>query len=126
MTDQELAAAWLEAKRTEKDAEEYRRSLEDKMLSLFGIPEAMDGTETLEAGRFEVKITGRMNRKVDADMAREIAIERGIEAHMPRLFRWKAEINAGAWKATDESITAPLLAAITTTPGRPGFAIKEK
>ena len=35
-------------------------------------------------------------------------------------------INAKAWKACDDSITRPLLLAVTTKPGRPTFSIQLK
>jgi hypothetical protein len=64
-----------------------------------------------------------MNRKVDADKLQELAAEHGLSEHLGSLFRWSADINAAAWKAAAPTITAPLLGAITTTPGRPSFSI---
>ena len=84
-----------------------------------------EGTKNIDAEGFKVKITGRMNHKVDSDRLQEIAAEHGLSNHLSSLFRWKPELNLAVWKAADESITKPLSEAITTTPGRPGFNIEE-
>ena len=127
MNDLELLTQdWLDAKETERQASETRRIIEDRMLSLIGIPESLEGTENTQAGNYTIKIVGRMNRKVDADLLQELAIENGLTEHLSSLFRWKPDVNLTAWKAADESITKPLLAAITTTPGRPSFTINLK
>ena len=64
-----------------------------------------------------------MNRKVDSDKLQELAAENGLTEHLSTLFRWKPDIDAKAWKAADESITRPLMGAITTTPSRASFVI---
>jgi hypothetical protein len=119
----ELSASWIEAKDAEKKAQDVRRLIEDRMLSLIGLPEAFDGTENAAAGEYKIKLVGRLNTKIDADRLQEIAIESGLTEHLSSLFRWKPEINVKVWRAADESITNTLLEAITTTPGRPSFAI---
>jgi CRISPR/Cas system-associated endonuclease Cas1 len=121
-----LSEQWITAKNAEKAAQDARRIIEDRMLSLIGLPEAFDGTENAEAGHYKIKMIGRLNHKIDADRLQEIAAENGLTDHLGSLFRWKPEINARSWKAAQESITAPLLQAITTTPGRPSFAIIDK
>ncbi len=126
MTLSDLSAQWLAAKETEKAAQEERRLIEDRMLSLIGLPEAFEGTENAYAGEYKIKLVGRLNHKIDADRLQEIAAEHGLTDHLGSLFRWKPEINARVWKAADESITKTLLEAITTTPGRPSFSIEEK
>jgi hypothetical protein len=123
MIDEALAREWMEAKQVEKSAVESRRQIEDRLLSLIGIPETLEGTQSAEAGAYKIKITGRMSRKVDADKLQEVALANGIFDHLQSLFRWKAEINAAQWKIADASITEPLTEAITTKPGRPAFQI---
>ena len=118
---------WLDAKQAEREAVELRRDAENKLLSLIGIAENLDGTETVETDSgYKLKIVGRMNRKVDGDRVQEIAAEAGLTEHLPSLFRWKPEINMSAWKNADESITTPLLSGITTTPGRASFTITKE
>ena len=123
----DLAQNWLDAKSAELAAIERRRQLEDKLLSLAGIAENMEGTENVETdGGYKIKITGRMSRKIDADRIQDIAAEEGSSEHLSSLFRWKPELNMAAWKNADKSITDPLLGGITTKPGRASFQITHK
>ena len=118
------SAEWLAAKEAERTATERRRELENHLLSLIGISENWEGTENVETdGGHKIKITGRINRKVDGKRIQEIAAEEGLVEHLSSLFRWKPEINMTAWKSADKSITEPLLGGITTQPGRASFAI---
>jgi hypothetical protein len=116
-----LAEQWLVAKRVERDATESRRAIEDAMLA--AIPKTDEGTKQIKSDEYSIKVTYRIDRKVDAELVQEIAAEHGLSEHLGRLFRWKPEVNMTAWKAADESITRPLAAAITAKPGRPSFAI---
>ena len=119
-----LYQQWLEAKESERAAAESRRLIEDKMLEQMSIQQR-EGSETIKANGYKVKITQRFNRTIDADTLQEIAAENGLTSHLGSLFRWKPDINAKAWKDAGEEITAPLLKAITTKPGRPSFAIEK-
>ena len=123
---QALSERWLAAKEAERQAVEERRQIEDRLSSLIGIGETLDGTETATPDGYTIKVSGRMTRKVDADRAQEIAAEHGIEAYLATVFRWKAEIDARAWKAAPQNVTAKLADAVTTTPGRPSYAITRK
>lgn len=115
---------WLELKAAEKSATDARRAIEDELISTLRIQE-IEGVKTVKAPGFKVKVTQRFNRSIDADLLQEVAAEHGIIGHLSDLFRWKPEINARAWATADESITGPLLAAITTKPGRPSFSIEK-
>lgn len=121
---EELAVLWRAAKAAEVDAQERRRQIEDEILSAVDVPPNLDGTMNVGAGPYKIKLVGRMNRKVDADLLQELAAEHGLTEHLSSLFRWKPEINASAWKRAADTITGPLLGAITTTPGRPSFSIE--
>jgi hypothetical protein len=122
----ELFTQWLHYKQAEEKAVAERRKIEDAIRAEAKIAEDLDGTETLGDERYVVKITGRIDRKVDGDKLQELAAEAGLSAHLGSLFRWKPEINMTAWKAADESITRPLAGAITAKPGRPSFKITIK
>ena len=122
----ELAAMWLAAKEAEREAVEDRRRIEDRIKSLAGVAETLEGTETVDPDQFTIKIVGRIDRKVDSDKLQELAAEYGLTDHLSSLFRWKPEINMAVWKATDEAITKPRAAAITAKPGRPSFTITRK
>lgn len=122
----ELSSLWLAAKEAEKEATEDRRKIEDRIKSLAGIAESLDGTETIAPEKFIIKIVGRIDRKVDSDKLQELAAEFGLTEHLSSLFRWKPELNMAAWRAADESITTPLAVAITAKPGRASFSITIK
>ena len=124
MTSEKLAHDWLKAKSEETAAIALRRDIEDQMVKFLSIPKDHDGTKNFELGALRVKIVGRLDRKVDAAKVQELAAEHGLTEHLASLFRWKPEINSAAWKGADESITKPLLGAITTTSGRPSFSIE--
>ena len=128
MTDDlnELAILWLDAKENEATWIERRRKIEDRIKSLGGVSENLEGTETLSPDFYTIKIVGRLDRKVDSDKLQNIAIEHGLTEHLSTLFRWKPEVNINIWKQTNEAITKLLAEAITLKPGRPSFQIIEK
>jgi hypothetical protein len=122
LTFDDMVDAWREAKEDEREAQERRREIEDEITVMLAIKSDLDGTVTHGA----LKITGRIDRKVDAERLQELATANGLSEHLRSLFRWKPEINQAAWKAADESITRPLLGAVTSKPGRPSFAFVPK
>ena len=121
-----LSAEWLGFKSAEEKATTERRKVEDQMVKLLAIPPDFESTETAEPDGFVVKVSGRIDRKVDGDKVQELAAEFGLTDHLAKLFRWKPEINMAIWKATDATITGPLAGAITAKPGRPSFKIIPK
>ena len=123
---EQLAREWDEAKAFEAQAIARRREIEDQLTQSLAIPKDLEGTKNEDAGQYKIKIVGRLDRKINADKLQELAQESGLTEHLGSLFRWKPEINMTAWKAAHESITAPLLDAITTTAGRPSYAITRK
>lgn len=121
-----LPEQWIAAKEAERVATEERRKIEDRLLSLLGLPESFEGAWNAEQDGFKVKVTGRMKREVDTDAVQELARESGLESYLTTLFKWDADLKMTAWKSTDKSITDKLAPAITTTPGRPSFQISPK
>jgi hypothetical protein len=121
-----LYQKWVDAKKLETAAVAERRELEDQIVKSLAIPKELDGTLNRQAEGYKVKIEGRINRKVDSDKLQTLAVEFGLEDHLSSLFRWKPEINMTAWKAADQAMIAPLMLAITSTPGRPSFTITKE
>ena len=122
----ELSRQWLQHKFDEELATTERRKVEDQIVKLLAVAENFEGTETAKPEGFVVKISGRIDRKVDGDKVQELAAEFGLTDHLAKLFRWKPELNMAIWKATDATITGPLAGAITAKPGRPSFKIIPK
>lgn len=126
LTNKSLYEQWLDAKEVEIKAVEARRVVEDKLLSIHGIAEGSEGSQTIKEDGYKVVVTSRVTRNVDTDKVQQIALEQGLTSHIQFLFRWKAEINAKIWKNTAESITSPFIEAITAKPGRPSFTIQKE
>jgi hypothetical protein len=127
MTDiQTLSAEWVRIKASEERAVVERRKIEDLIVKELALPKSFESTETAEPDGFTVKISGRIDRKVDAEKLQMLATESGLTEHLSWLFRWKPEINMTLWRAADESITRHLASAITAKPGRPSFKITIK
>lgn len=122
----DLFERWVEAKEYERVAQIKRKEIEDQLAEVLKIDAAQDKSQTLREGDFVIKVTTRLNRKVDSDLLQDLAAKAGVSEHLSVLFRWKPEINTTAWKAAAENITKPLLGAITTTPGRPSFNITKE
>jgi hypothetical protein len=119
-----LFQAWIRAKEIEAAATTERRAIENVLRRELGVQETLDGTENFHIGPYSVKVVGRIDRKVNADLLQEVAVEHGLENYLGHLFRWRPEVNLSAWKATDENVTNILAQAITSKPGRPSFSIK--
>jgi len=120
---QQLSAEWLEAKAIEKDAVEKRRLIEDEIVRLLDIQQSDEGTKKVEASPFVIKIASRVNRKVDGEIAQEIAAEHDMQDHLSLLFRWKPELSMAAWDGVGDNVKQVFARAITATPGRPSFTI---
>lgn len=120
-----MMAAWAEAKAAEKAAQERRREIEDQVLAELKIGEGHTGTRTVELPGAKLKIVGRISTSVDYQRLRELSHAAGLDEHLDRLFSWKAEVRAKAWKDADSTITGALAGAITEKPGRPSFSIEE-
>ena len=121
-----LYAEWLHAKNEERLATERRRKIEDRMITQLGLPEVSEGTKSWKIDGFKVKVTYRLNRKIDADLLQEVASEHGYSHMLGDLFRWKPEINKKQWDSTATEITSVLEKAITTSMGRPSFLIEQE
>ena len=128
MTDDlnQLAGEWLVFKRAEADAITGRRKIEDRIKSLVGVSENLEGTETVAPEGYTIKIVGRIDRKVDSEKLQELAAEYGLTEHLTSLFRWSANLNILQWNAAHQDIQKALSGAITAKPGRPSFSIVKK
>ncbi|NCC85702.1 MAG: hypothetical protein EOM03_16500 [Clostridia bacterium] len=119
--------AWLEAKEREQLAIDERREIEDYLTNaMFALSEDFEGSQSLTLDDYKLTVTGRMNRKVDADRVQELAREHGLTAAIEDLFSWKADVRMTEWRQADPAITGLFSEAITTTPGRPSYKITVK
>jgi len=124
---QQLSIEWIEAKTEENEATERRRLIEDEICRALEVEQTDEHSRKVEAAPFIIKIACRINRKVDGDLAQEIAAENGMQDHLSLLFRWKPELSMTAWNGVGDNVKQVFARAITATPGRPSFTItKEK
>ena len=124
---QQLSAEWVEAKEAEREATDQRRLIEDEICRALEVQQTDEHTRKVEAEPFTIKIACRINRKVDGDLAQEIAAENDMQDHLGLLFRWKPELSMTAWNGVGDNVKQVFARAITATPGRPSFTItKEK
>ena len=126
MSTAELCSDWIECKATEKAATDHRREIEDELTRRLEIAETLDGTQRPEVDGYAVKVTGRIDRKVDAEKVQELAAEHDLTDELSQLFRWKPEINMNLWKSYPETTTKLLSPAITAKPGRPSYTITKE
>lgn len=126
VTIESLAAEWEDAKDEERRATARRREAEDKLAEAMKLARNLEGTVKEITTLYEIKVAGRLDHKIDSAKLQALAEEAGLTEHLSSLFRWKPELNMTAWKAAHESITGPLLDAITTTASRPSFSITRK
>lgn len=119
-----LCHQWMELKERERVITDARRDIEDKLVGLVEVKP--EGTATTKSDDLVIKVTTRLNRRIDADLLQDLAAQNGLTDHLGTLFRWKPDIVMASWKHADPAITQPLLGAITTTEGRPSFSISIK
>jgi hypothetical protein len=115
---------WINAKEAERALTERRRAIEDEMTK--HLETDSEGVVTFTHEGYKIKVTIRMDRKVNGDLAKEIASANGLDSYLSTLFRWKPELNLTAWKGTTSNITGIFADAITTKPGRPSFEITKE
>jgi hypothetical protein len=120
-----LLIEWRVAKQLEQEATLRRRNIEDEIKAAIGFDESREGSEALPFDGGRVVITARLDRKVDAQLARQLAAENHLEDWLDRLFRWKPELELRAWKKAPEYVTQVFAPAITTKPGRATFALEK-
>ena len=123
---QQVSEEWMEAKAVEHDATEKRRLIEDELCRLLEVQKTDEHTRKVEANPFTIKIACRINRKVDGDLAQEIAAENDMQDHLGLLFRWKPELSMTAWNGVGDNVKQVFARAITATPGRPSFTITKE
>ena len=120
----ELVNQLYEAKLAEQSAKEYRVGLEAQLAEKLGVPEDWEGTQTRGVGLFKVKLSRKMNIKIDANRLREQARVNNILPMMDLLFRWKPEIDKKKWDMADEKVKLAFAPAIEVTPGKASFSVE--
>ena len=121
-----LSEAWLNAKAKELEAIKERRMIEDSIIYRLEIPEEESGVKSFEIDSGLLKVTSKLDKKVDSVTLQNIAMQNNLGEYLAILFRWKPEINASEWEKAPESVKKLLSKSITTKPARPSFSISFK
>jgi hypothetical protein len=114
------------AKRNEMDCIAIRRELEDRLRTLLGIDDSQHGVKTFYGGMYSLKVTPRIDYKVDAPMLKSIAAAAGLEHYIYSMFRWKAEVNMREWKEAPIEVRMLFSDAVTAKPGRAAFIVERQ
>lgn len=118
-----LLADWLEAKEWESRSKDRRYEIEEKLKTLL---ELEDGKSfRTEHGDFKINVTGRIDKKVNAERAQRLAQESGLEDELFRLFRWEAAVNTVNWKSAPDHILEVFRDAIIEKPAKHSFKIEK-
>ena len=124
MTDrlEELAACWREAKRDEDDARKARIGIEEQIIALTGCKE--EGSQTVEAGEYKVRVTGKLNRRLDATKWESIKDSIPPDLH-PVEYKPSLETKGLRYLEENEPDVYRIVAqAIETKPGKPAVEVK--
>jgi hypothetical protein len=116
-----LEQQWIAAKQSEDTARLKRLEIESALIKEHHIEASKEGRYDLAPG---LTVECKINRKVDGDKLQQVAAENGLSDQLAKLFRWKPDIDARAWKAAHKDITEPLSAAIESKPAKPSFSYK--
>lgn len=120
---EELAGQWRDAKRAEERARDERVNVEQQIIALTGCKE--EGSKTHEAGDFKITVTGKLNRKLD------LPIWRDIESKIPENLRpvtYKPSLDLKGLRYlqnNEPEIYAIAAKAIETKPAKTAINIKE-
>jgi len=121
-TLESLADQWREAKRAEDEARDRRVEIESHIIEHTGVKE--EGSQTHSAGDWKVKVTGKLNRKLDADAWAEI--EPSIPEDLrPVSYSPKLETKGLRYlEANEPDVYRMVARAIETKPAKPAVEVK--
>lgn len=120
----ELTSRLYQVKEEERQVKLKRLNLEAAMAQAIGIPENWEGSLTNHVGQYKVRVSRKMNVKINSEKLTDCAQKNGLTPQLQTLFRWKPEINKSAWDAADRKVIAALAPAIESTPGKATFNIE--
>jgi len=117
-----LASEWREAKKVEDDARKQRVQIESRIIDLIGCKE--EGSQTVDAGDWKIKVTGKINRTLD--QAAWEAIAPSIpEALRPVTYKPALDMKGLRYLKDNEPDTYRRIAeAIVAKPGKPAVEVK--
>jgi len=121
-TLEDLAEAWRIAKRDEDQTRKERVEIEEEIVARTGIKE--EGSQTHEAGEHKVKVTGKLNRTLDAETWENIK-HTIPETMRPVEYKPTLDTKGLRYLENNEPETyAKVAEALTTKPAKPSIEVK--
>lgn len=114
------------AKSKEDEAKAARIAIEEELASAIGVSEQWEGSKTDIVDEFKVKVSRKMNVKIDGARLTELSHTHGLDSMLGIIFKWKPEIDKKSWDSADKAITDIFNGAITRTPGKISFTVEKK
>lgn len=117
-----LAEQWRAAKADEEAARKQRVQIEENIIHQTGVRE--EGSITVEAGAWKIRITGKLNRKLDPQAWERIR-DSIPEALRPVIYAPQLELAGLRYLENNEPDIYRIVArAIETKPAKPAVEIK--
>lgn len=121
-TLESLASQWRNAKKAEAQARDERVALESQIIEQTGLRE--EGSMTVNAGEWKVKVTCKLTRKLDAETWERIK-HTIPEAMQPVSYAPKLEIKGLRYLEKNEpEVFAKVAQAIEMKPAKPSIEVK--
>lgn len=123
LTLAQVAASWMQAKEAERQAIEYRRSLDKMMVEL--LPKKDEGSVTEKDGNYKITASYKLDRKVDSAKLAEIWGD--LDEHAQKAFKWKADVAVSELRKVQEfepDVYAKLAECITTKPASTAVSVE--
>jgi hypothetical protein len=121
-TLESLASQWRAAKAAEESARKERAALEWAIISQTGCHE--EGSQTVDAGEWKIRVTGKLTRKLDSD-AWERIVDAVPEALRPVSYEPKLDLKGLRYLQNNEpDIYRTVAQAIETKPAKPSVEVK--
>jgi len=124
-TIEQLCAMLINAKQAEASANELRVGIERELLAVTGIPE--EGSQTIDAEGFKIRVEQKINRKIDKK-AWELIAEQIPEALRPVTIveEYKVDGKGVRWlKEQEPGFYKLLCGAMEEKPAKPSVKVEE-
>jgi len=124
LTLAELAAAWQAAKADERAANSRRLEIEEQIVE--ALPLAVEGTQTVDAGKYRVKVTSKLTRTVDTKALQ--AHWNSLSAFAQDVFTWKADLSLPALRRLQENhpdLYPSVAVYVTSKPAKAAVSVEE-
>lgn len=115
-----LGAAWIQAKADEDAAKARRYEIEAQIVAAMPVKE--EGTAKADDAGLRISVTHKLTRAIDTDAVRSAwdSISPAAQAAL----RWKADLDARAYRALADQDAQQLAPFITTKPSKPAVKVE--